>query len=96
MGHEREAAVTLVNLFRTHGHLIADVDPLKDWNRNPEYVFALSAFNLHPDDTVELAEPVFGGKKHKVSQLYDRLRQTYTGSLGFEFNHIRYENVRQW
>lgn len=94
--NEHYAACELVELFRSHGHLVANIDPLKQWNRKQDFGFSLSDFNLHPDAHVELSAKAFGSKSHNVANLYQKLKETYSGTIAFQFNHIRSKEVRQW
>lgn len=86
----------LINSYRTHGHLIANIDPLKRWKRNPSIPFNLIDYNLHPDDEINLHESVCGLKNADISELFSKLKNTYTGTIGYEFGHITDQIVSDW
>lgn len=94
--HDQAAVQSLINTYRYYGHLIADIDPLKQWKRNPSIAFNLVDFNLHPDQEVKMLEPIFGQKVCNVGDLFIKLQQVYTGHIGYEFNHITDIAVRDW
>lgn len=86
----------LINAYRNHGHLIANIDPLNRWKRNPSIPFNLIDYNLHPDDEINLHEPVCSLKNTDVAGLFGKLKETYTGTIGYEFGHITDQITTDW
>jgi 2-oxoglutarate dehydrogenase E1 component len=83
--------MSLVDAYRTRGHLAAWIDPLGE--RPPELpadldpvAHGFSVFDL--ERTFELGG-VFGAPRLTLAQLLDRLRTTYCGTVGVEFRHIQ-------
>lgn len=86
----------LINSYRNHGHLIANIDPLNKWKRNPGNHFNLIDFELHPDETFQLPEKICGLEQTSVATLYEKLQETYTATIGYEFGHINDSKVVAW
>ncbi len=93
------AAMALVKAFRMHGHLAAHLDPL---GSEPPGDPALEPLRLIPKLTPELQSRL----PARVLRLYvpgetlaealPNLRQTYTGTLAYEIEHISDHEERVW
>jgi len=87
----------LLFAYRTLGHYIADLDPLK-FNRGemPELgieYFKFSEADLdHTFDSGKLA----GGGERTLREIVDILRETYCGKVGVEYMHIQNFAIRRW
>ncbi|HEY7319475.1 MAG TPA: 2-oxoglutarate dehydrogenase E1 component [Candidatus Binatia bacterium] len=87
----------MIEAFRTKGHWMAHVDPLHlRENRvdelNPEYYgFTSDDWDLlFPAEDLQFSTPV------SLREIVARLRNTYCGSVGAEFMHIRENAVKTW
>jgi 2-oxoglutarate decarboxylase len=92
-----ESATSLLKGYRTHGHLAARLDPLgseprgdpsiqpENLNLTPELMAKIPASILHigvPGETLLEALP--------------RLRETYCGTMAYQFEHISSHQQRIW
>jgi 2-oxoglutarate dehydrogenase E1 component len=93
------AAMALVKAFRMHGHLAARLDPL---GSEPPGDPALEPERLIPKLTPELQAripasllrlSVEGGT---LADALPRLRETYTGTIAYEIEHISDHEERVW
>jgi 2-oxoglutarate dehydrogenase E1 component len=88
----------LINSYRAHGHHAASLDPLEMAEKlavpslNPEY------HNLSAEDEGQLfnAGETFSNIQLPLSDIYDRLRETYCGNIGMQFMHIAKTEETQW
>jgi multifunctional 2-oxoglutarate metabolism enzyme len=92
-----QAATSLLKAYRTHGHLAAHLDPLgseskgdpalqpENVNLTPELMARIPASILHigvPGETLLEALP--------------RMRQTYCGTIAYQFEHLSSHQQRIW
>ncbi len=92
-----QAGTALVKAFRTHGHLAARLDPL---GSEPSGDPALDP------DTVHLTPELMRRIPSKILRIYvegsnleealPHLRETYTGSIAYEIEHIASHRQRLW
>ena len=87
----------LVRAFRVRGHMVARVDPLElaiqtSPELDPEF------HGLHPRDMDKPISPetLSGCSLDTPGQVIERLRETYTRSVGVQFMHIDDLGVRDW
>ena len=93
------AAMALVKAYRMHGHLAAHIDPL---GSEPPGDPALEPERLIPKLTPELQARIpaqtlrlfVGGET--LADALPRLRDTYTGTLAYEIEHISDHEERVW
>ncbi|MBK9070235.1 MAG: 2-oxoglutarate dehydrogenase E1 component [Myxococcales bacterium] len=88
------AVASLINAFRSHGHLIAELDPLGLMQPPAAPELTLGEWGLAPDDEVSL--PLAGFSGQSAGELERFLKQTYAGALGLEFMHIPDARRRSW
>lgn len=84
------AADRLVEAYRTHGHLAAQIDPLGG-GRGEVAALSLSTFGLSESD---LGKPLARGGT--LGELVGRLKSVYSGTLGAEFMHAPSPEERAW
>ncbi len=88
----------LINAYRSVGHHGAKLDPLEMLERvsapslDPEY------HHLHQDDMnkVFFAGKTFKSEQMPLSEIYQALRDTYSGSIGIEYMHIAHSDEIEW
>jgi 2-oxoglutarate dehydrogenase E1 component len=87
----------LVEAYREHGHLSADLDPLGLVKRNGAQLnmvdYGLSESDL---DTTFSSENVAGPDRATLRVLIDLLRETYCRHIGVELGHIHDLELRGW
>ncbi len=91
-------ALYLIQGYRVHGHLHADLDPLGLNPPRPGPELELGYYGLGTDD-MDVEFPVgdlAGGGRRKLHEILDILRKTYCGHIGPEFMHITDSVRRHW
>jgi 2-oxoglutarate dehydrogenase E1 component len=91
------SAMRLVNAFRSHGHLAAELDPLGseptgDPQLEPEH------FNLTPELTARIPAGILGlyVEAETLADALPKLEQTYCGSIAYEIEHLSDHEERHW
>src|SRR5919205_412838 len=92
-------AARLARLIREYGHLAAHVDPLgREPLGDPE--LELSTHGIDEHDLELLPASVVGGPLAEDAanalEAVNRLRQAYSGSIGYEDDHIKEPAERDW
>ena len=93
------AAMALVKAIRMHGHLAAHLDPL---GSEPPGDPALEPERLIPKLTPELQARIPASllrlhvEGDTLADALPRLRETYTGSIAYEIEHISDHEERVW
>lgn len=92
-----QAATSLLKAFRTHGHLAAHLDPLGtkpkgDPALDPETVA------LTPELMAQIPASILriGVPGETLLEALPRMRAAYTGSIGYQFEHISSHQQRVW
>jgi len=98
MANKQTAIGKLVTSYRSRGHLSANLDPLAMMAKLPAPDLELAHHGLSQADlnTEFPVKTFFGPEKMKLADLLDRLKSTYSGSIGIEFMHISDTAQRQW
>jgi 2-oxoglutarate dehydrogenase E1 component len=88
----------LIRAYRTRGHLIAQLDPLRliDRGEHPELNPATYGFTK-----ADYTRPIYiggalGFEFANLRQVLDVLNKAYAGSIGFEYMHISDPEQRAW
>jgi 2-oxoglutarate dehydrogenase E1 component len=92
-----QAATSLLKAFRTHGHLAASLDPLGraqmgDPALDPETVA------LTPELMSQIPASILriGVPGETLLEALPRMRSAYTGTIGYQFEHISSHQQRVW
>jgi len=89
--------IAMINAYREHGHLIADLDPLGHSPRSHPLLhpaeFGLTDAAL---DMTVTASNFRGMPTAQVREILAALRQTYCGTLGVEYADIPEKEQRDW
>ncbi len=88
---DKQAQVSgLITAYRTYGHLAAKLDPLEMIERPAVPNLDLSWHQLSDSDLnhVFFAGESFPKTSMPLSEIYQALRETYSGSIGIEYMHI--------
>ena len=90
---------SLINSYRTFGHLMADIDPLEYRQRtHPDLAIEHHGLTLWDLDR-EFAVGAFGGHDGEVMtmrQILATLRDSYCRTVGVEYMHIQDNEQRAW
>ena len=92
-------AARVARLVRELGHLTAHINPLSS-DPPGDPALELAAHGLTPDDLAALPASVIGGpladKSKNALEALNRLRQAYSGSIGYDDEHIQNPEERAW
>ncbi len=88
----------LINAYRFRGHQKAKMDPLGLTDNDVGNELSLEAYELSEDDlnTVFSSGSMFGVDEAPLSEIIDRLKATYCGSIGSEFMYIADTEQKRW
>ena len=91
-------AFYLIHGYRIHGHLHADLDPLKLDPRPPSPELELGYYGLSEQDLDNIfpAGDLAGGKQMRLRDIIAVLSETYCGHIGPEFMHITDSARKHW
>jgi multifunctional 2-oxoglutarate metabolism enzyme len=89
---------TLVNMYRVRGHLIADLDPLDldVPHLHPELdplTYGLTVWDL---DREFLTDEPGGTTRRTLGDIFHRLRDAYSRTVGVEYMHIQEPDQKHW
>ena len=91
-------ALMLVRAYRVRGHLMADLDPLGIEGRDPHPELEPESYGFGPSD---LDRPIFidhvlGLDSPTMREILDVARETYCGTIGYEFMHNQDPDEKSW
>lgn len=91
-------AIMLIRAYRARGLLLADLDPLNLAKKEnlPELDPASYGFTEKDYNTPIFIYDVLGWSYATLSQILERLRKTYCGTIGIEFLHIQDPEKKLW
>ena len=91
-------ALMLIRAYRVRGHLMADLDPLKIEGRDahPELDPASYGFTEADLDRPIFIDGVLGLDSPTMREIVDVARQTYCGTIGYEFMHNQDADEKSW
>ncbi|WP_138430157.1 multifunctional oxoglutarate decarboxylase/oxoglutarate dehydrogenase thiamine pyrophosphate-binding subunit/dihydrolipoyllysine-residue succinyltransferase subunit [Fodinibius saliphilus] len=91
------AVMRLINMYRTRGHVLADLDPLSDEpGHNPELDLEYYDLTLWDLDREFYCGGLGGNEKATLREIINLLRQTYCGKMGAEYMHLLDLEERKW
>jgi 2-oxoglutarate dehydrogenase E1 component len=92
------SALMLIRAYRIRGHLIADLDPLKQTKKklHPELDPATYGFTEADMDRPIFIDNVLGLETATLREILDILRRTYCGTFAVEFMHISDPEQKSW
>lgn len=91
------AVMRLINMYRTRGHVLADLNPLSDEpGHSPELDFEYYGLTLWDLDREFYCAGLGGYEKAPLRVIIKLLRDTYCGKIGAEFMHLLDLDERKW
>tara|TARA_B100001123_G_scaffold318923_1_gene357485 strand:- start:2055 stop:4931 length:2877 start_codon:yes stop_codon:yes gene_type:complete len=98
LSQDTARALMLIHAFRVRGHLMADLDPLKQEEKSthPELDPSTYGFTTADYDREIFLNGALGKDKATLKEILSVLRQTYCQKIGVEFMHIQYPDQKQW
>lgn len=88
-----------VNAHRNRGHLDADLDPLKLWERAPSPTLSYKFYGFNDsdlDEVFDIGHYVYGKERITLRDLAYALKNTYCSTIGLEFMHVNDLEARTW
>ncbi len=102
-GHDREQfekqanVLQMIQAYRTGGHLLADIDPLKMTPHLASELdlenFGLTIWDL---DREFITGGLHGEKTAPLRRVLEILRKAYCGKVGIEYRHIQSRRQKDW
>ncbi|CAN5608644.1 2-oxoglutarate dehydrogenase E1 component [soil metagenome] len=92
-------AVRLIAAYRDLGHLAANIDPLSETAPEYPWLISLDRFHLKAEDFEQPidAQMYFGmSGMVPLKTVHEALRETYCGTVGFEYMHLQDIPARKW
>ncbi len=88
----------LMNAYRRLGHHAAQLDPLEMLDRVRAPSLELSYHNLNQEDMTKtfFVGKTFSQEQMSLNDIYQALRETYSGSIGIEYMHIADNDEVEW
>lgn len=88
----------LIESYRARGHHHANIDPLGMWQHPYPTDLSLASFDLNDSDlnTKFNVGNLAGPAEQTLAEIVERLKQTYSASIGAEFLHINDLGERRW
>ncbi|MEX1135469.1 MAG: multifunctional oxoglutarate decarboxylase/oxoglutarate dehydrogenase thiamine pyrophosphate-binding subunit/dihydrolipoyllysine-residue succinyltransferase subunit [Balneolales bacterium] len=91
------SVMRLIHMYRTFGHVLADVNPLKHGpGYNAELDFEYYGLTMWDLDREFYCGGLGGHEKAPLRVIVKLLRDTYCGYIGAEFTHIHNLEERHW
>ncbi len=91
------AVMQLINMYRTRGHVQADLNPLKDETRHsPDLDFEYYGLTMWDLDREFYCGGLGGYEKAPLRTIIKLLRDTYCGYIGAEYMHLLDLEERKW
>ena len=87
----------LIHAFRSRGHLKSDTNPVRP-RRKHNVKLSPEEFGLTEADLEEEFDvgTKIGLGKTSLNKILEALKKVYTGAIGFEFMHIRDQEILDW
>ncbi|MGG3470072.1 2-oxoglutarate dehydrogenase E1 component [Neobacillus pocheonensis] len=93
------AAVKLAENIRTYGHLAANIYPLGNKKRDVTHL-ELKSHGISEDDLKKLPAEILTkncpANYHSALEAYEYLKEVYTKSIAFEFDHVHDVGEKNW
>jgi len=91
------AVMRLINMYRTRGHVLADLDPLSDeGGHSPELDLEYYGLTLWDLDREFYCGGLGGKQQATLREIINLLRDTYCGKIGAEYMHLLDLDERKW
>ena len=98
MATKQSAVTRLISTYRAMGHKSAQIDPINEMEPQDASELELAYHGLSEADfdTVFDTGPLRGPDRATLREIYNQLRHTYCGSIGFEYGHMASAEQRRW
>lgn len=94
---KQSRVIRLVNMYHVRGHLLAELNPI-GWEvlSHPELDLANYGLTVWDLDREFLTYGVAGRRKQTLREIIDKLRDSYSRKIGYEFMHISDPSQKEW
>ncbi|UOE92589.1 2-oxoglutarate dehydrogenase E1 component [Alkalihalobacillus sp. LMS39] len=91
-------AVQFAEAIRAQGHLAAKINPLTEDQVDNDQLFNEKRFNLSKSDLRALPGHILSPhlRLQNAEQVIARLKEVYTQSMAFEFEHVHVKEEKEW
>lgn len=94
---KQTGVLKLINSYRVRGHLIANLDPLAEYQLyHPELDFANYGLTMWDLDREFLTGGLGGIQRGTLRQILSLLRDAYCKNIGVEYRHIQDPDEKTW
>jgi len=94
------SALMLIRAYRANGHFLANLDPLGMEVKDAHLELDPTAYGFELKDATKTKEIFLGGElgleKATLAEILHILKETYCGTIGFEFSHIGSAEQKDW
>lgn len=99
LANHQEKVNALINAYRTYGHKKARINPLEYRSINDGKDLGLARYGLNDGDlssVYDISKTYFGSANLALSELINRLENTYCASIGAEFMYLSEPAKKIW
>ena len=88
----------LIHMYRSRGHMIANINPIKPHDKMSKNAFAISNFGFTAaDEDKYFDDPDLKGcSRSPLKEIVKKLQDIYCGTLSYEFLNCRNEELHDW
>ncbi|MCH8566797.1 MAG: multifunctional oxoglutarate decarboxylase/oxoglutarate dehydrogenase thiamine pyrophosphate-binding subunit/dihydrolipoyllysine-residue succinyltransferase subunit [Balneolales bacterium] len=91
------SVLDLINMYRTHGHVLADINPLNHGAvLHPELDYEYHGLTMWDMDREFYCGGLGGHDKAPLREIVSLLRDTYCRKIGAEYTHVLNLDERNW
>ncbi len=96
--HKQGQVSKLILGYRSHGHLLAEIDPINTMPRGESQELDLSQYELSDADLDSEFDTgdLGGGGRKPLRKILDYLVEAYCGPIGYEFRYLTSAEQRKW
>ena len=93
-----QAATSLLKAFRTHGHLAARVNPLREDEPEGDPALEPENLNLTPELMAKIPASILriGVEGETLLEALPRMREAYCGTIAYQIEHLSSHQQRMW
>ena len=96
--HKQGQVSKLIMAYRSHGHLLAEIDPINTMPRGDAGELELTQYDLSEADLDSVFDTgdLAGGGRKALRDILAYLKEAYCGPIGYEIRYLTSMEQRQW
>ena len=96
--HKQGQVSKLIMAYRSHGHLLAEIDPINTMPRGDAGELDLTQYDLSEADLDSVFDTgdLAGGGRKALRDILVYLKEAYCGPIGYEIRYLTSMDQRQW